>query len=61
MRDYKIGIAIKGGGTRDKRVMFDTGFTSVEDAVSQANDVIMKKFGGREHLELTRSHRNRRH
>jgi hypothetical protein len=60
MRDYKIGIAIKGAGIRDKTVMFNTGFTSVEDAVSQANEVITKKFGSREQLELTRPHRNRR-
>ena len=60
MRDYKIAIAIKGESTRDKCVMSNTGFTSVEDAVAQANEVITRKFGSNEQLELTRKHRNRR-
>jgi len=61
MRDYKIGIAIKGNGIRDKTVMFNTGFTSVEEAVAQANEVITHKFGSHEQLELTKPHRSRRH
>jgi hypothetical protein len=60
MRDYKIGIAIKGEGTRDKCIMFNTGFTSVEEAVAQANEIITRKFGSHEQLELTRPHRRRR-
>jgi hypothetical protein len=60
MRDYKIGITIKGNGIRDKSVMFNTGFTSVEEAIAQANEVITRKFGSHEQLELTRTHRRRR-
>jgi hypothetical protein len=59
MRDYKIGFAIKENSVRNKSPVFETGFTSVEEAVAAANHIIVDKFGSKEQLELTRIHSNR--
>ena len=59
MRDYKIGIAIKENSIKNKSPVFEIGFTSVEEAVSAANRIIVDKFGSKEQLELNRIHRNR--
>ena len=61
MRNYKIGIAIKEvrGSGQYERTVYASGFDDVDSAIRGANEVILKKFGANEHLELTRNHRRR--
>ena len=60
-REYKIAITIIAEQSGDfqkasMKKILATGFTSIDDAVEQANEVLGKKLGLNEKLEITRNH-----
>jgi hypothetical protein len=61
-REYKIAITIIAEQKGDYRSpgmkkILSTGFTNIDDAVMQVNEVIHDKLGINERIELTRNHR----
>ena len=57
MRDYKLRIGINTGY---EQTVYDTGFVEATEAIKKANEVIAKKFGSKDQIELTRIHKRRR-
>lgn len=57
MRDYKLRIAVNTG---HEQTVYDTGFIEATEAIQRANEIIDKKFGSKDQLELTRRHKRRR-
>lgn len=61
-RDFEMAIAIKPkvNGNRYSQPVLETGYMPVQQAIDQANDIINKKFGTNETIEIHRQHRRRR-
>lgn len=61
-RDYlmKIQIMPKVRGNTEIHPVSDTGFLPATQALEKANEVITKKFGSGETIELCRERRRRR-
>jgi hypothetical protein len=60
MRDYKLGIALKEVNSGYEKTIFSSGFGDADKVIEKANKVIREKFGSKEILTLTKSHKNRR-